>query len=475
MSDSRPDLTKLVRQPSAPRTTNRRAAWLLPAAILGGFVLLFLLLFRDRLIPARTVEVAKALAISATTVAGANAPQTDATAPPKATSSGRLLFQASGWLEPDPLPVKVTALTNGFIDSVHVLEGSTVKEGELIARLIDTDARLAREAAAADLTMREAELAALANSAKATGHKLAAERAGLEAAEADATEAADRLARLERTRANAVPETERITAKLENSRRQAGVRVRQSLIQQAGEELGGIRQETAAMAARVAADKAKLAQAELNLARTRITAPFTGRVLRLLAAPGQKKMAAMDDVDSSTVAILYDPTKLQVRVDVPLADAAGLSIGGPVRVRCNLLPDRPFEGIVTRINGEADLQRNTLQAKVRILDPADQLRPEMLCRAEFLEPASAPSKPGSIQSTATGALAVYVPDSAIAESAVWVCDPENSRVSKRAIVATAEARDGFRRLESGVRPGEWIVRNPAGLREGQRVNPTQVP
>jgi HlyD family secretion protein len=482
MSDSRPDLTNLVRQPAAPRIAKRRATWLLPAAILGGFAILFLLLFRDRLIPARTVEVAKALAIAAPAPSGTSATQSPSSTAPGAATSGRLMFQASGWLEPDPLPVKVTALTDGFIASVHVLEGASVKEGELIATLIDTDARLARDAAAADLAMREAELAGLANSAKATEHKLAAERAGLVAAEADAEEAADRLARLDRTHGNAVPETERITARLDNSRRQAGVRVRQALIEQGGEELGGIRQETAAMAARVAADKAKLAQAELDLARTRITAPFTGRVLRLLAVPGQKKMAIMDDVDSSTVAVLYDPAKLQARVDVPLADAAGLTIGGPVRIRCNLLPDRPFEGVVTRINGEADLQRNTLQAKVRILNPADQLRPEMLCRAEFLEPSAAPpapgvpgTVPGSNQPAATGQIAVFVPESAIAGSEVWVCDPETSRVSARAIVATAESRDGYRRLDSGVRPGEWIVRNPAGLREGQRVNPVQVP
>src|SRR5690606_26056403 len=104
------------------------------------------------------------------------------------------------------------------------------------------------------------------------------------------------------------------------------------------------------------------------------------RVLRLHAMPGQKRMLGMDDENSSTIAILYDPAKLQVRVDVPLADAAGLKIGQKVRIHCGLLPDREFQGEVTRISGEADLQRNTLQAKVRIVDPVEELRPEMLCR-----------------------------------------------------------------------------------------------
>lgn len=430
---------------------------------------MFLLLYRDRLIPARQVEVTPALGIATHAPPAGTAPPSPAAAP----ADGRLLFQASGWVEPDPLAVKATALTDGFIDQVHVLEGAAVKQGDLLATLIDADAKLTLDAATAEVTMLEADLAALGNSANSTRHKLQAEQASLVAAQADATEAADRLHRLEKTSSGAVPETERITAKLEDSRRQAGVRIRQALIEQAEEDLKGISHETAAMSARIAAAIAKQAQAKLDLDRTRIKAPITGRVQRLLAAPGQKKMAIMDDVDSSTVAILYDPAKVQVRVDVPLADAAGLSVGQTVRIRCNLLPDRPFTGVVTRLNGEADLQRNTLQAKVRILDPADQLRPEMLCRAEFLEmPAAAAA---AAPAATSGTIGVFVPESSIRDAAVWICDPETSRVAKRPIVTTPETRDGYRRLDSGVRPGEWVVRNPADLRDGQRVHPTQTP
>ncbi|MCF7734160.1 MAG: HlyD family efflux transporter periplasmic adaptor subunit [Akkermansiaceae bacterium] len=473
MSDSRPDLTNLVRHPSTPHVSKRRSTWLLPVAVLLGFAFLFLGLFRDRLIPARQVEVSPALAItgSAPTATPPPADPPDA-APP--TAAGPLLFQASGWIEPDPLPIKVTALTDGFIDQVHVLEGDSVKRNDPIVTLIDADARLTRDSAAADVAILDAGLAALGATSKATQHQQEAERAGLTSAQADATEAADRLQRIERTSSGSIPETERITARLENSRRQAAVRVSQALIEQSAEELQRIAHESTAMNARITAAKTKLAQAELDLERTRIKAPISGRVLRLLATPGQKKMSAGDDIDSATVAILYDPAKLQVRVDIPLADAAGLSVGQQVRIRCNLLPDHPFIGVVTRINGEADLQRNTLQAKVRIIDPSDQLRPEMLCRAEFLAPPTA-TAPSAAAGPAINALAIFVPDDAISDSAVWICDPDTSRVSRRPVVASAETRDGYRRLNSGVRPGEWIVRKPGNLGEGQRVNPNQVP
>ena len=75
--------------------------------------------------------------------------------------------------------------------------------------------------------------------------------------------------------------------------------------------------------------------------------------------------------------------KLQARIDVPLSEASKLFIGQEVEIACSMLPDTHFKGKLSRILGEADFQRNTLQVKVQILDPDLRLRPEMLCRAKF--------------------------------------------------------------------------------------------
>jgi multidrug efflux pump subunit AcrA (membrane-fusion protein) len=172
-----------------------------------------------------------------------------------------------------------------------------------------------------------------------------------------------------------------------------------------------------------------------------------------------------NDIESSTIAILYQPGKLQVRVDVPLADAAGLQIGQAARIRCSFLPDRIFAGTVTRITGEADLQRNTLQAKVSITNPVDQLRPEMLCRVEFV------AATNSANATAA-AIDTWIPESAANDNNAWICDPESKRVSRREIKRTTETREGFLRVSEGLRPGEWVVLSPADLRDSQRVNPS---
>lgn len=96
------------------------AVWILPLGLLLGFLLIFALLFRDRLVPAKSVEVFSAVGIE----------ENIKTAIPKRTANiaGKLMFQATGWIEPDPLPIKATALTDGIIESVKVYEGELVKK-----------------------------------------------------------------------------------------------------------------------------------------------------------------------------------------------------------------------------------------------------------------------------------------------------------------------------------------------------------
>lgn len=449
----KPSLDSLTRPASGEAKPPRRMpAWLIPAAILTGFALLFLALFRDRLLPAPAVETALVLATP------------DGGGSSAATATGALLFQASGWIEPDPLPIKATALVDGVIDAVHVLEGQQVAKGELLATLVDADARLALDAADQEHRVkaagRDAQVAAVVSARK----KHESAKAIVEAARTLQEEAADQNVRISELGKGAISESEVVTARLRLDRERLQTLAAEAISGEAESEVVRTELETKVKDAEAGAAAVAVDQAKLALERTRILSPVDGRVLRLLAAPGQKKMLGMDDTDSSTIAILYQPDRLQVRVDVPLADAAGLSVGQPAKIRCSLLPDQVFAGEVTRITGEADLQRNTLQAKVRILDPADQLRPEMLCRVEFFGGATGGAQP-------SGPLATWIPQATLTDGAAWVFDPDTKRVTRRAVQASTESRDGFVRVLDGLRPGEQVILSPQGLRDGQRVNP----
>ncbi len=440
----------------------RFGVWLLPLAIVIGFALLFGLLFRDRLLPAKEVSVFPALAIEEKTDAKAVAKNTPG-------KTGDLLFQASGWVEPDPLPIKATALTDGIVDEVHVLQGQLVKKGDLLATLIETDTRIERDLMAAKLADMKASFDAHCVGTQITLQKLEIAKAELAAAEADAAESENKLLRYQRLSKGTIAEDERNEVRFDRDRSLAMVAAAEARIKENAEMLNKIAYQALAIQSKVKASEADLEKAELAHSRTKITAPADGRVLALMAAPGQKKMAGMDDVDSSTIAILYDPAHLQVRVDVPLADAGGLGVGQRAKIRCNLLPDEVFEGEVTRIEGAADLQRNTLQAKVRIENPSEKLRPEMLCRVEFFETVAPAQTTGNVVTETTG-IAVYVPERAVSDGTVWICDPDSLRATKRAVTVSSK-REGFIRVDEGVRPGEWVVKNPSGLKSGQRLNP----
>jgi multidrug efflux pump subunit AcrA (membrane-fusion protein) len=115
--------------------------YVIPGTLLAGFVALVAWASRDALLPPRQVWVVPVLATQSA-----------------AQHEGTPLFQAAGWIEPRPTPVRVAALAPGVVERLLVVEDQAVKAGEPIAELVKEDARLAYERAAAELKLREAEV-----------------------------------------------------------------------------------------------------------------------------------------------------------------------------------------------------------------------------------------------------------------------------------------------------------------------------
>jgi RND family efflux transporter MFP subunit len=118
-------------------------------------------------------------------------------------------------------------------------------------------------------------------------------------------------------------------------------------------------------AARITAgiDGAEVAvrRAELNLSRTRVTAPFAGRVASIKVVPGQYV-----NVGDELMAIIdLNPIKLEVQV---LESEVGyLSAGGLARIEFSAFPGEPFQGRIATINPVVD--QTTRQAKVTVVVP----------------------------------------------------------------------------------------------------------
>ena len=123
-----------------------------------------------------------------------------------------------------------------------------------------------------------------------------------------------------------------------------------------------------------------------------------------------------------------------------------------------ILPDRIFRGEVTRITNQADLQKNTLQIKVRLIDPAIMLKPEMLTRVKFLGDEQSPDGSGAAVDSG-----VLVPASALVETPTGysVQAVRERRVGKgllTTIPVTVLARaDGWASVRGDLRPGDLLA------------------
>lgn len=428
---------------SVPRPASRLfTRILLPACILLGTLAALGYAARESLRPAIPVRVAPVVLAPTSTT-------TPPTPGAPAASAPAEIVQAPGWLEADPYPIGVPALAAGVLKDVLVLEGEHVEVGQVVARLVDDDARLAHKRAVAEV----------ARAAAAVGEA----RTAVAVEEARTAEAAELLQRVEPLAGSgAFPESEITQRRLKLLSQRAAVDAARSAVAKA---------ESEEAAARVAVEEADLA-----LARTQVKSPAAGIVLIRLVEPGQRVMPDANNPFAGVVVRLYDPAHLQIRVDIPLSDAAKVHIGDTVEVSTETLPDRTFKATITRFVHEANLQKNTVQIKAAIADPAPELKPEMLAKARIATHAAGSSKSSANSSSSFPLL--LAPRSALidinnTQAAAWVLDQPTSTIRKhtltlgRLTTTTAEVLDGLR-------PGDRLVLSPSPtLHDGVKVAPTE--
>ena len=470
----------------------RRSLWTrigIPAVVLAAFGSLTAWSFRDALRTRIDVRVEPVVARAAD----------------PGSLTGAVTAQAAGWLEPDPFPIYVPALADGIVAEVLVLEGQAVEAGQVVARLVPDDARLALERAEGDL---DAAVAAL-EEARANWENPVELRRRVSvtgAAEGEASARGEETRRMKEATASMVRELEeqlrrerieveakalpafdvlRTEFRLEAARADLGAveariamadaeRVSAAAEAEAAKEDLRLRiVDRSALARAVAEERRSRAmrdEARLRMDRTEVRAAVAGVVQARLVSPGSKVMALMDSPHSNHVVHLYDPMHQQVRVDVPLADAARVGVGHRARVTVEALPDSVFEGEVTRIVHEADIQKNTLQVKVAVRNPDPALKPEMLARVQFLGPPG-----GTAGAAAAPAQRLFAPEKALetkgaTRAAAWVVDPGKNRVSRREVELGAARREGWVEVVSGLSAGDRVVVDPpAGLKDGTPV------
>lgn len=508
---SQVDLSQLALDRSAPPQLRGHTRfrlftrYLLPGTLLIGFAALIAYASRDLIFPPQPVTVMPVIVSQA-----------------QVRSAGTPLFQAAGWVEPRPTPIRVAALAPGVVEELLVVEDQKVKQGEPIARLVKVDAELSLKNTIATEKLREAELQQARATLKAAEVRLSQPvhlEAVLSSAQAELAKIQTQLKNLPFMTRRAKADLEFARLDFERKKSARGAVTQRSIDESktevesttaAYEELMGRKEslvseqkalqarcqalqtelklltaeqkardeaqaQVAAAAARLEQSQVAVDQARLTLERMTIRAPVAGRVYQLVAHPGSSvgnMLTQMTKYDGSTVVTMYRPEWLQIRVDVRFEDIPKVALNQPVQIDNPALSE-PVRGSVLFISSEADIQKNTLQVKVKIDEPTPLLKPEMLVDVTFLAPEH--EQTGKDQDRESR---IYVPrkmvqQNAAGQSCVWVADQSRQIARQQVIETSPHANGPLLEVTQGLNVSSRLIASPTSdLQPDERITIT---
>lgn len=497
MSEVRPDIDLAgFSRPAADAVQPPKRKWLrilVPLLLVLGFAAVLLSTLTDFFKPVVDVTVVRPVPLEGGT-----------------REAGTVLVQAAGWVEPDPFPVRAGALAPGIVREVLVQPSDRVAKGDPVARLVDEDAKLALAATEAAVAIAAAERDRSRSEAETAARSL---ELGLDVTESLAAARADVAGRKAESgnRAAAVAKGEAQVRVAEEelalqkwlAGEQAAaprqVQLAEAKVAEAGGELGTLRADAALAEAEIAKAEARLVRAEkdfelrleprlraaaaaaalalaeakvreaetkkaeaaLRLERMTVRAPIDGVVLTRNVAPGTA--VAAEGPDAVPVCTLFDPMSVRIRVDIPQDQAAKAHPGQKAAITLEARREQPYQGEVIRVVQEADIIKTTLQVHVRVKDPDERLRPEMLCQVRILSEGGAAAgtpPPGGVK----------IPARLLGGGdSVWVVDAVKGSAALRS-VQKGQVAGEWAEVLSGLNVSDKVIdQGRERLAEGARI------
>lgn len=318
----------------------------------------------------------------------------------------------------------VSAKVTGKVTEVLIEEGQQVKEGAVLARLDDTEAK-------AQLALAQAQLVAARS-------QLAEIQAQLVQAERDYARQ-DELARRNLISAQALD---------------AALAQRDTLRARLG---------SADEQVRVARESVTVAQVQLD--NTVIRAPFGGVVIAKSAQPGEmiSPISAGGGFTRTGIGTIVDMDSLEVQVDVNEAFINRVTPGQPVETMLNAYPDWRIPGEVIAIIPTADRSKATVKVRIAFKQKDPRIIPDMGVRVAFLS-----GKPATAPALTSG---VLVPaDSVRPDGARGIVFVHAGTTVQRRSVTLGQSVGGQRQVLDGLRESERVILSPPeSLKDGDKV------
>ena len=343
------------------------------------------------------------------------------------------LLNASGYVTPRRRAT-VAAKITARVTVVYAEEGMRVKEGDVLARLDDSDAQV----------------------------RLASAKADRDAAQAGIEDLQVNLANAERElgRANALLK--------EGVQTQQAVDVAQTLVDSYRARIRLTKEQ-------VSATEAKIVVAQQDVDNCTVRAPFTGLVVSKDAQIGEmvSPISAGGGFTRTGIATVVDMNSLEVEVDVNESYIARVREGQPVTSILDAYPDWPIPSKVRTVIPTADRQKATVKVRISFdhLDP--RILPDMGVKVAFLDNSQAGAGAKKDGDEAKAAPQVLIPQDAVVKdgdsghSVVFVV--RDAKVERRAVSLGGNHGTDVE-VFAGIADGDSVVvKPPPGLRDGQEV------
>lgn len=235
-----------------------------------------------------------------------------------------------------PYTTQLSAAINADVINVPAREGAFVLEGDILVELDEAEARLNLQQKQADVTELEASIITEKNRYKSDLAALKSEQSLLQIAK----RSVDRQRKLEKSNLTSQELIDNSSNKLELQA--LSVNSRQLSIADHTSRLNQLE-------AKLARAKANVSNAELDLSRTKVTAPYNGQITQVSVSPGGRVRPGEPIVE------LYDSSQIEVRAQIP-----DKSIN---LVRSSLKTGKPLNASISIYGEEVTLTLSRLSGK----------------------------------------------------------------------------------------------------------------
>jgi RND family efflux transporter MFP subunit len=335
-------------------------------------------------------------------------------------SQNYTLLNATGYVVPQR-KAALSSKATGRMEWLGVLEGSRVKEGEVVARLESRDVRATLDQAAAQVNVARANLQQ--------------GEAELRDAEANLRRSSDLLQK------NYISGAQHDSDVARYDKAKAAI---------------------ASLTAAIGSAEANRRAAAVAVEQTEIRAPFDAIVLTKNANVGDNITPFSSAADSKgAVVTVADMDTLEVEADVAESSIGKIKVDQPCEVQLDALPDVRLSAVVSRIVPTVDRSKATVLVKVRFVERDPRVLPDMSAKVAFLSKAVPPAEKRAVAAVVPGAIVERG-----GKKMVFVLKDDRAR----AVEVTTGGRIGELVEVKGLNAGDRVVVAPGDkLKDGAAV------